>query len=80
MQPTDKILTLSTCTYMFDTAGRKVTTRLVVVARMLREGEEETIDPAAVTPHDDYRRPQAWYSAKGLDNPYKNSPKWAPKY
>ena len=80
VQPTDKILTLSTCTYMFDTAGRKMTTRLVVVARMLREGEEETIDPAAVTPHDNYRRPQAWYTVKGQDNPYKNSPKWAPKY
>ena len=77
--PTDKILTLSTCSYMFHTNGRRITARLAVVARMLRDGEDETIDPTLVAAHDDYRRPQAWYSATGRQNPYKDSPKWVPK-
>ncbi len=78
VQPTDKILTLSTCSYMFNTGSRRMTTRLVVVARMLRDGEEETIDASLVTDHPDYRRPQAWYTAVGQTNPYKDSPKWVP--
>ena len=77
--PTDKILTLSTCSYLYHTNGRRITARLVVVARMLRDGETETIDPTLVTAHDDYRRPQAWYDAVGQQNPYKNSAKWTPK-
>lgn len=80
VKPTDKILTLSTCSYMFHTNGRRITARLVVVARMLRDGEAETIDPTLVTPHQDYRRPQAWYSAVGQQNPYKNSSRWTPAY
>ena len=76
--PTDKILTLSTCSYLFNAGSRRLTARLVVVARMLREGEDETIDPTLVTDHPDYRRPQAWYDAQGKTNPYKDSPKWVP--
>lgn len=78
VQPTDQVLTLSTCSYIFNTNGRRITTRLVVVARMLREGEDEAIDPSLVTDHPDYRRPQAWYSAVGQQNPYKDSAQWAP--
>ena len=78
VQPSDKILTLSTCSYLFHTNGRRITARLVVVARMLRDGEAETIDPTLVTAHDDYRRPQAWYNAVGQQNPYKDSAKWKP--
>ena len=77
--PTDKILTLSTCSYLFHTSSKRITARLVVVARMLRDGESETVDPTLVTAHEDYRRPQAWYNAVGQQNPYKDSAKWAPK-
>lgn len=80
VQPTDKIITLSTCSYIYNTNGRRLTTRLVVVARQLREGEDETIDLSLVTDHPDYRRPQAWYNAVGKENPYKNNgTAWVPK-
>ncbi len=75
LEPTDKILTLSTCIYDF---GKSVDTRLVVVGRMLHEGEAETIDATLVKDNPDYRRPQVWYSNQGKANPYKNSEKWVP--
>lgn len=71
----DKIITLSTCTYDF---GASVDTRLVVVARLLHEGESEEIDASLVKENPDYRRPQVWYNSKGKTNPYKNSTKWEP--
>ena len=44
IKPTDKILTLSTCLYEFDNA------RLVVVARMVRDGESEEVDTRSSRP------------------------------
>lgn len=79
VQPTDQILTLSTCSYIYDSAVRKMTTRLVVVARLLHDGESEEIDPTLVSDHADYRRPQAWYTANGKSNPYKDSVAWTPQ-
>ncbi|NLO45136.1 MAG: class B sortase [Clostridiales bacterium] len=74
----DKILTLSTCSYNFDVGSEKITTRLVLVARLMREGESEEIDASAVKDNPDYRRPHRWYELKGKSNPYKNSLKWKP--
>ena len=70
--PGDKLLTLSTCIYDFDDA------RLVVVARMVREGESETVDTSKAHMNDSPRYPQAWYDKKGLTNPYKDSEQWKP--
>lgn len=75
LEPTDKIITLSTCIYDY---GKSVDTRLVVVARLLHEGESESIDVSLVKDNPDYRRPQVWYNNKGKTNPYKNAEKWQP--
>lgn len=75
LEPTDKIITLSTCIYDY---GKGVDTRLVVVGRLLHEGESEEIDTSLVKDNPDYRRPQVWYNSKGKTNPYKNAAKWEP--
>lgn len=76
LEPTDKVITLSTCIYDY---GKSVDTRLVVVGRLLRDGESESIDPTLVKDNPDYRRPQVWYNRNGKTNPYKNSTDWQPK-
>lgn len=75
LEPTDKVITLSTCIYDY---GKNVDTRLVVVGRLLHEGESESIDPSFVKDNPDYRRPQVWYNRNGKQNPYKNAEKWQP--
>ncbi len=76
VQPTDKILTLSTCTYFFDKNGAKQNARFAVVARLIREGESEEIDPSLVTVNENVRYPQLYYDVFGGTNPYKNASKW----
>lgn len=73
IKPGDKILTLSTCFHDHFKNGR-----LVVVARLVREGEGQEIDFSKVSLNPSPRYPQAWYSAKGLKNPYKNAKAWYP--
>lgn len=75
LEPTDKIITLSTCIYDY---GKNVDTRLVVVGRLLHEGESENIDASLVKDNPGYRRPQVWYNRNGQTNPYKNAEKWQP--
>ena len=75
LEPTDKVITLSTCIYDY---GKNVDTRLVVVGRLLHEGESESIDASLVKDNPDYRRPQVWYNSKGKTNPYKNAARWEP--
>lgn len=74
LEPTDKIITLSTCVYDYG----KINTRLVIVGRLLHEGESEAIDVAAVRERADYRMPDAWCVSRGISNPYKNSNGWKP--
>ncbi len=75
LEPTDKVITLSTCIYDY---GKNVDTRLVVMGRLLHEGESEEIDASLVKDNPDYRRPQVWYNSHGKTNPYKNAEKWQP--
>ena len=75
LEPTDKVITLSTCIYVL---GKNVDTRLVVMGRLLREGESEEIDASLVKDNPDYRRPQIWYNIKGKTNPYKDTARWEP--
>lgn len=70
IQPTDKILTLQTCTYEFSDA------RLVVIGRMLRDNESTTIDTSLATVNENPRYPQAYYDKNGLTNPYADAEKW----
>lgn len=66
----DKIITLCTCSYEFDNA------RLIVIARMVREGEDENVDTSLAsyksTP---VKYPAAYYSNPSK-NPYKDDKKW----
>ena len=72
IKPTDKLLTLSTCTYDFD--GE----RLVVVGRLVREGESTEVDVSKAVANNNPRYPDRYYKKKGLTNPYLNAEKWIP--
>lgn len=76
VQPTDKILTLSTCTYFFDRNGSLENARFAVVARLVREGESEEIDESLVKLNENVRYPQLYYDVFGGTNPYRNASKW----
>ena len=65
VQADDHLLTLSTCDFDFDDA------RLVVVARLVREGEDENVDTSKSTLNANPKYPQAWYDKRGLTNPFK---------
>lgn len=62
----DKILTLSTCCYDFTEA------RLAVIGRLVREGEDPSVDTSLVTVNPSPKFPQAYYDERGITNPYKN--------
>lgn len=66
----DKLITLSTCTYDFDEA------RLVVVGRMVRDGEKLTVDTSKAKVNPNPRYPQAYYNIKVIRNPYEGAARW----
>lgn len=77
LKETDKVITLSTCNHTYDQqCGKEVDSRLVVIGRLLRDGESETVDVSVAKSNANYRRPQVWYDVKGKTNPYANSRSW----
>ena len=68
----DKLITLSTCTYEFTDA------RLVVVGRLLRTGETADVDTTYSVTNGNPRYPQIWYDQKGQSNPYSGATNWYP--
>ena len=81
----DKMLVLSTCVRTLDLTNKygkttyRANARLVILARMVRDGEsaEVNVDNAKVNENPKY--PQLWYDKHGLVNPYKNDEKWYPQ-
>ncbi len=79
LKPTDRIITLSTCTHSLDAAcGTDIDGRLVVVGRLIRAGESTEVDTSKAKANPNYRRPQIWYDKKGKTNPYAKSNTWQP--
>lgn len=74
----DKLLTLSTCTREVDTDSYRADCRIVIVARMVRPGESESVDVSAARENDSPKYPQIWYDLKKRENPYAADEKWYP--
>lgn len=74
----DQILTLSTCTRAADKGKNRADCRIVIVARMVREGESDNVDVSKALINDNPKYPQIWYDNNDMDNPYINDEKWYP--
>ncbi len=75
VQPTDKFITLSTCSHSLDIGGM-VNARFVVVARIIRPGESSEVNVESAYDNPERRMPQAWYDRHNITNPYKNYAIW----
>lgn len=74
----DKILTLSTCTREVDTRSYRADCRIVILARMVRDGESGQVNTSAAYENENPKYPQIWYDLKNIENPYKNDEFWYP--
>ncbi len=74
----DRILTLSSCTRNLDLSNYRAKASIVVVARMVREGEDETVDVSKAYINENPKYPQLYYKKHGIPNPFKDDVKWYP--
>lgn len=81
----DKMLVLSTCVRALDLKNKygkttyRANARLVVLARMVRDGESDEVNVDNAYVNENPKYPQLWYDKHGLTNPYKNDEKWYPQ-
>lgn len=80
----DNMLILSTCIRKLDIYNKgkrtyKADSRLVVLARKLREGESADVNVENVTVNPSPKYPQLWYDKNGIKNPYASDEKWYPQ-
>ncbi len=78
IQKGDKVLTLSSCARNLDMKNYRAKISIVVVARMVREGEEETVDVSKAYVNENPKYPQLYYKKYGIENPFKDDEKWYP--
>lgn len=74
-QPTDKILCLSTCTYILNKFDYHEA-RTVLMARLVRAGESAEPQVVNAYQNENRRMPQLYYDINGLANPYAGVPCW----
>ncbi len=67
----DKIITLSTCDRTVMKNGR-----LVMIGRLVRENEDESVDTSVATVNSRQKYPAGWYAKKKQKNPYEDAIKW----
>lgn len=67
VQAGDQLLTMSTCSNKRDTHLKDA--RTVVVARLVREGEDLRVDSSKTVKNEDVLMPYGWYTAQGLTPP-----------
>lgn len=74
----DKILTLSTCSRKMDVSGYKADARIVVAARLVRDGESSAVDTSKAEINPNPKYPQRYCDNMGIQNVYSNDEKWHP--
>lgn len=73
----DRILTLSTCDYELNPPGNYSPSkgRFAIIARMVREGEDETVDVSQAKLNENPLLPEGWYKRFGGEMPtYEDEP------
>lgn len=73
VEASDKLLCLSTCTYMLNTDGYH-DIRCVLFGRLVREGESVEVDVTRAYSNENKRMPQLYYDQQGVINPYMTTP------
>ena len=76
INPSDKLITLSTCSYEIK---ENQMGRLTVIGRLVRPGESTAVDFSLVKENPNPRYPQIWYDEHNMENPFKNAFRWVPK-
>lgn len=78
VKSSDKILTLSTCSRAMDTKNRRSDARIVIVARLVRNGENAEVDTSKAILNTNPKYPQKYCDIMGIKNNYANDEYWYP--